>query len=111
MKACCKQAPDRSKHHTEGNRANDRTHPAAVKQRSIPHVLLDVARIFFDDGTIFQLAYVVEDVSELYLPESLQHGAVRIAFLIREHVMLAVYGNPLGRHDPRCQPDVEPEQP
>src|SRR5262249_33579836 len=54
---------------------------------------------------------VVDDVPELHRPEALEVRAVRIAFFIRERMMLAMDGYPLARDEARRDPQREAEQP
>ena len=88
-----------------------RPNGAAVEQRLVPAILFDVARVLADDLRILQLAEVIEDVAQLDFPEPVDLGAVRIAFFVRERMMLAMDGDPLTRHDAGGHPDAEPEHP
>jgi hypothetical protein len=70
-----------------------------------------MSRVALDDLRVLRFLDVVEHVAELNGPETHQRGAMRIAFLIGERVVLAVHGNPFLRRQPGRQPQREPEEP
>src|SRR5262245_23947590 len=78
---------------------------------AVPPAFMNVARVPFDDVRPLDLTHVVIDVAELDPPEPLQRGAVRIAFLVGERVMLAMDRHPLSRREPGDEPEDEAECP
>ena len=84
---------------------------AVPEQGPLPPVVLDVARVALDYIFVLRFLDVVKHVAELNGPESHQHRAVRIAFLVGERVVLPVDRHPFLRRQPRRQPQRKPEHP
>ena len=77
----------------------------SIEEPAIEGVRRHVLGVALDDFLVTRLFHVVVDVAELHGPEALQVRAVRVAFLVRERVVLTVVGHPLGdrplhRHAP-----------
>ena len=90
------QAPAETEGDAQQRDSGHQAEDAVVEEPSIPHIVRHVLRVFLDDGSIFGFFDVVEDVAELHGPEPFEVRTVRIAFFIREGMVLAVDGHPLA---------------
>ena len=105
------QSPAKAEADAERGSAKAEADQAMVEHMRVPPAGLDVACIALDDVGAADLAHVVEDVADLDLPEAFECRTVRIAFLIRERVVLAVHRHPFLRRQPGGQPQRELEHP
>lgn len=90
-----KQSPTETQDGAERDGPESNAKPAVAEDIAVPPALFDVFGIAADHIRFFDLTDVAEDVSQLYLPEALDLGTVRIALFISKHMMLAVNSDPL----------------
>jgi len=85
--------------HAQHRGSNDDTGETVVEQMLVPPVIRQVTRVLRHDLAVPRLAHVVEHVAELHFPKALELRAVRIPFLVREGVMLAMHRDPLPGYE------------